>query len=172
MATTSTTARLLLEAVLRDITLDGIEKDIKNPSIRANIDFSDPNLKVWGGTFENIAASTTTVIRLFGTLLDSSGATIDWATVNLVIVQNRRVATDVGAFVLVGPDVTNGFGAPGFWADASDRSQADPGGSLVVLYSEAGVPVADGATDEIAVITSAVAGSTNVFDVLIAGIGA
>lgn len=166
---TATSARLLLEAVLRDITIDGVSKTIEEPSIRANIDLGDPNLKVWGGTFENVAASFTTVIRLFGTLLDSNGDTIDWATINLIVVQNRR--PDAGAFVLVGPDATNGFGAPGFWADISDRSQVDEDGGLRVFYSPPGVAVADGATDELAVITSAVAGATNVFDVLIAGIG-
>lgn len=116
-----------------------------------------------------IAASTTTVYDLAGSLTDSEGSTITF--VEVVLIAIRNLSTDAVDHLEVGPDATNGFGVLssnlGFWADASDRSiiTAD---SWSVWYSEAGVPVGAGSTDELAVITPS-GSAANTWDILIIG---
>lgn len=119
----------------------------------------------------SIAASTTTVVDLVGSVTDAEGSTIDFAEVVCILLINRRETAL--AWIEVGPDATNGFGARssnlGFWAHASDRNQVDPYGGIFFAYSKSGVPVAAGSTDELAITTSAVSGDTNTWDLIILG---
>lgn len=118
-----------------------------------------------------IGSSATTVYNLNGdsNFTDTEGNQIDFAEVVLIAVKER---TGTAANVLqVGPDATNGFGVlasnVGFWADASDRSVV-PANSWYVTYCEAGVPVTDASTDELAIITGGSA-SNAAWDLIILG---
>lgn len=124
-----------------------------------------------------IAASTTTVYDLAGSLTNLSGATITFVEVTTIAIRNRSATA--ANYLTVGPDATNGFGAvasnKGFWADASDRnvipanydSQTGDGGWLI-LHSRGGIPVAAGSTDELAVITQG-GTSANTWEIVIFG---
>ena len=122
-------------------------------------------------TVTGIAASTTTVRDLAGSLSDVEGNTLTFAEVALIAIRNLR--TTALATLEIGPDATNGFGVlssgRGFWSDASDRNVVHPNSGWLVLYAPDGVPVGAGSTDELAIITSAVSGSTNSWDLLILG---
>jgi hypothetical protein len=121
------------------------------------------------------AASATTSYDLSGSLEDAFGDAVVFAEVCLIAIYNRR--TTALANLNLGPHVTNGFGrlasSLGFWpadaaADADQGSIVMPEGWLV-LYNPGGVPVTAGSGDILAVITSAVVGSTNSWDLMIAG---
>lgn len=118
-----------------------------------------------------IAASTTTVYDLVGSLTDKDGTTINFDKVDLIIVAN--LSTTAANYLLVGPDATAGFGVVasnvGFWADASDRNVVPADGeSWLILHSKTGVPAAAGSTDELAVITQG-GTSANTYFIMIAG---
>lgn len=122
-----------------------------------------------------VAASTITSYDLTGSLKDPFNRSVNFAEVVLIAVRNNR--TTALAYLDVGPHATNGFGrlssSLGFWpadiaADADQGSIVAPGGWLV-MYAPAGVPVGAGATDILRVTTSAVVGSTNTWDIFIAG---
>jgi len=124
-----------------------------------------------------IAASTTTVYDLVGSLTDLSGTTISFAEVTTIAIRN--LSATAANYLTMGPDATNGFGVvssnKGFWADASDRnvipanydSQTGDGG-WVILHSRGGVPCAAGSTDELAVITQG-GTSANTWELVILG---
>jgi hypothetical protein len=171
------TARILTDIQVREVINDGIRQGGVPESIREDIQLADVQgspLKVYGVTF-TIAPSTTTVLDLFGSNLaggvalpDKEGNPIDYATVNALVVRNKRPTTDVGAWVTVGPDATAGFGAPGFWpSGATTGNQVDPA-SFATLYSAPGVAVADGSADEIALVTSGIAGD-HIVDFIVIG---
>lgn len=122
-----------------------------------------------------IAASLITSYDLAGSLKDSFGNTLTFVEVVLIAVRNKR--TTALAYLDVGPHATNGFGrlaaSRGFWptdagADNDQGNIAAPD-SWMVLYSKDGVPVTAGTGDILRVTTSAVAGSTNSWDLLIIG---
>ena len=168
-------ARVLMDFEIRDIINDGVRRGHLSPKMLLSLAFrngtSDGQInKVYGVTTSDVAASTTTVVDLIGSLTDVDGAVINFDEVVLLVIHNTR--TTALAYLSVGPDATAGFGtlasSLGFWADATDRSIVAPDGWLV-LYSPAGVPAAAGSTDELAIITSAVAGSTNGWELIIAG---
>jgi hypothetical protein len=165
------TARILLDTQIRDVVSAGIKRGAIPLAIRETIDLADisggAKLKVWGATYENIAPSTTTVLLLTNSLLDADGNAITWGTINAIIVQNRR--TTASAWVQVGPDTTAGFGAPGFWPSGATTGNEVGPESFVCLYDKTGVTVTAATADEIALITSGVADSTNVFDVILVG---
>lgn len=122
-------------------------------------------------TTSSIAASTTTVRDLAGSLTDVEGNTLTFAEVAAIAIRNRR--TTALATLLIGPDATNGFGAlasgRGFWNDASDRNVIHPDSGWMVIYAPDGVPVSAGSTDELAIITSAVSGDDNAWDLVVLG---
>ena len=124
-----------------------------------------------------IAASTTTVYDLVGSLTDLSGTTISFAEV--VTIAIRNLSATAANYLTMGPDATNGFGVvasnKGFWADASDRSvisacydsQTGDGG-WEIKHCRAGVACAAGSTDELAVITQG-GTSANTWELVILG---
>lgn len=125
----------------------------------------------WAKTETGIGASVTTVYDLIGSLKSTDGTTLNFDEVNLLAVRNKSATA--ANFILVGPDVSAGFGVlganVGFWNDATDRSVVGAdGGSWTVMYSKVGVPAAAGTTDELAVITAG-GTSANTWDILILG---
>jgi len=120
-------------------------------------------------TQTGIGASVTTVYDLIGSLKDTEGNTLNFDEVVLVAVRNR--SSTAANFLLVGPDVSAGFGVlganVGFWNDATDRSVV-AASSWTVMYCPAGVPAAAGTTDELAVITAG-GTSANAWDIMIFG---
>lgn len=131
---------------------------------------ADGNINAaWAKTEVAIGASVTTVYDLLGVLRDTEGNLLNFDEVVLVAVRNRsNTATNV---LLVGPDVSAGFGVLGanlgFWNDATDRSVVSAG-SWTVMYCPAGVPAGAGTSDEIAVITLG-GTSANTWDIMILG---
>lgn len=165
-----------LSILAREILQAGISKGVVNREFSSLIDLpngtNDNQInKCYAKRETGIAAATTTVYDLIGSLTDEDGTTINFDEVVLIAIRN--LSSTPANVLSVGPDATAGFGAlasnKGFWADASDRSVivAD-GDSWLVMYSKSGVPAAAGSTDELAVIT---AGSTslNTWDILILG---
>jgi hypothetical protein len=177
------TASVSLQITARDVLTSGLARgvipiqfaqilELNNGLADANIDLVYTDTKV------AVAASNTPgqSYDLVGTSLkDSFGASVSFAEVVLIALYNRRL--DAGAYLQVGPHATNGFGrlsgSKGFWpadlaADADQGSIVGPGAWLC-LFDPVGVPAGAGATDILTVITSAVAGSTNGWDLLILG---
>lgn len=119
------------------------------------------------------AASSTTTYDL--TSLTYQGETINFAEVVLVAVYNKR--TTALAYITVKPKAAAPFGllagSKGFWpADvAADNDQGDVVGpeGWFIKYDKVGVPAANGATDGLDIVCSAVAGDTNTWDILILG---
>ena len=169
-------ARILLDVEIREIISDGVKRGHISPRIKELLDFRNGTAnnqvnKVYGEHRTAIAASTTTVIDLIGSLTDEDGDTINFDEVAFIVIKNLR--TTALAYLLVGPDATNGFGtlasSIGFWNDATDRSVVESNGGWLALYSPPGVPAAAGSTDELAIISSGVAGSTNEWVLIIGG---
>ena len=174
----STYFRILGEEVVSDGPLKGRNKhelelslDLPTGTANGNIDL------VYSDYQTGIAASTTTVYDLVGSLTNLSGATISFAEIVTIAIRNRSATA--ANVLTVGPDATAGFGVlasnKGFWADASDRSviPADydtqtGDGSWLILHSRGGVPCAAGSTDELAVITQS-GTSANAWEIVILG---
>lgn len=137
--------------------------------------------KVFAISETAIAASTTTSYDLSGTLKDKSGNNIVFAEVCLIAIRNKR--NTALATLIIGPHATNGFGklvsSRGFWGATADVTNGSGnvlqpntsagGDGWLVLYAPDGVPVTNGASDILAVVTSAVVGSTNAYDLVVAG---
>ena len=171
----TTSGKIRLEVELRERLSQGLKVGVMPSKVVQDLDLANGTTdgKIDLGYYTQVtggAASTTTVYDLAGSLTDIGGNTITFAEVVAIYLYNRR-ATAL-AYLTVGPDATNGFGAlasgKGFWADASDRSVVGPA-SWLMLYDKVGVPVSGGSTDELAVTTSAVSGSTNAWDIVILG---
>lgn len=170
------------EATFREVLDEGVQRGPLPAVFRAKFNLKNGTAEdqinlMYATRASGVAASTTTVYDLAGTLTDRSGATITFAEVCFIAIRNRSTAA-VNR-IHIGPDVSNGFGVEasnvGFWADASDRnvvcadaSTGGDAGSWQVLYSRTGVPVAAGSTDELAVITQS-GSSNNSWDIIIAG---
>ena len=127
--------------------------------------------KVYSQVVTGIGASVTTVYDLIGTLTDRENVAINFDEVVFTLVFN--LSATAANYLLVGPDVTNGFGvvasSKGFWADASDRNVLPGDGeSFLLLWSKVGVPAAAGSTDELAVITQG-GTSANTWFIIIGG---
>lgn len=145
--------------------------DLRNGTTDGQIDLA------YGTRVTGVAASTTTVYDLAGSLTDKSGSTITFAEVTTIAIRN--LSSTAANYLTVGPDATNGFGVvasnKGFWADASDRNvvpanydSSSNDGSWLILHSRGGVPVAAGSTDELAVITQG-GTSANTWEIVIMG---
>ena len=130
---------------------------------------------VYAKSESSIAASTITSYDLVGSLTNAVGAAVVFAEVALIAIKNKR--TTALAYLDIGPHATNGFGrlasSRGFWpadlaADADQGNIVAPD-SWFVIYAKDGVPATGGASDILRVTTSAVAGSTNEWDIVIIG---
>lgn len=174
------TARVLLDVEIIEVIKDGIKAGNIHPRVLESLDLTNGTTDgsidlVYGVTVTGAAASLTTVYDLAGTLTDAEGSTITFAEIALIVLRNRR--TTALAYLIVGPDTSAGFGALssslGFWG--AGVTAANGGGNVVApssflcLYNAAGVPVAAGSTDELAVVTSGVASSDNSWDLILAG---
>ena len=179
----NSSASVSLQITARDVLTSGLARgvipmqfaqilELNNGLAYANIDLAYADTKV------GVAASNTPgqAYDLVGTSLkDSFGNSVSFAEVVLIALYNRRL--DAGAYLKLAPDATFPFGllagSKGFWpadiaADTDQGSIVGPGAWLV-LFDPVGVPAGAGATDVIRVITSAVVGSTNSWDILILG---
>jgi hypothetical protein len=175
MATTFT-ARVALDLLFYEIRSSNVRpgQDIGrfNELIDMATGTSDNQINVaYAVEVTGIAASTTTVYDLIGTLTAEDGTVLNFDEVVLIAVKN--LSTTAANYLLVGPDSTNGFGAvasnKGFWNAAADRNVlAADGGSWMVLHSKGGVPAAAGSTDELAIITQS-GTSSNTWRLMILG---
>jgi hypothetical protein len=160
MATTFT-ARVALDLLFYEIRSSNVKPGMDTARFNELIDMatgtSDNQINTaYAVDVTGIAASTTTVYDLIGTLTAEDGTVLNFDEVVLIAVKN--LSTTAINYLTVGPDATNGFGVvasnKGFWAAAADRNVlAADGGSWMVLHSKGGVPAAAGSTDELAIIT-------------------
>jgi len=161
----------------RQVLSDGLEAgtisekflvslDLKNGATSGKIDAA------YSAQATAIAASTTTSIDLVAGINDPFGTAISFATVNLIAIRNLR--STAGAYLDVGPHATHGFGlseTEGPWIAAlgsGGGNRIGPSGWFV-FYSVAGVACTGGESDILATITSAIAGSTNSWDLVVLG---
>ena len=178
---------LSLDLVLNELIANaGAKSGINQFKFRVNLDLLNGTLdgqidRVYAKSEDAIAASATTSYDLLGTLKDLSGNNILFAEVCLIAIRNKR--STALATLIIGPHATNGFGklvaGRGFWGATADVSNgsgnviqpntAAGGDGWVILYAPDGVPVANGASDILAVVASAVAGDVNAYDIVIAG---
>ena len=134
---------------------------------------------VWGKVESGIAASNTTQYDLSGSLANIYGEAVVFAEVVLIAIKNTR--TTALANISIGPHSSAGFGiltsGKGFWNAAQGSgggsvvgpsSSAGPG-SWYVVHDYTGVPVTATTADILSVVTSAVSGSTNDWQILIMG---
>ena len=173
---TTFSASISIDILFREVvslTLGGGSLDKRfSVLVDAATGTSDNQINVaYATTVTGVAASTTTVYDLVGSLTDTSGTVINFDEVVLIAIRNK--STTAANYLTVGPDATNGFGVVasnvGFWADASDRNViAADGYSWMVLHCKAGVPAAAGSTDELAVITQG-GTSANTWDIMLLG---
>jgi hypothetical protein len=187
----SPSAKVLVNLAVFQAVTSAIRRGIVTDEILERIELANGTTdgvacdKVYSNVEAGIAASTTTSYDLAGgSLKDIDNNTVTFFEVCLIFVRNKR--STAAAFLQVGGHATNGFGVAasgkGFWnallpnggnnlspamsaAPASDSS----GYSWLLLYDPVGVPVTAGTGDILAVITSAVAGSTNAWDIMIIG---
>lgn len=161
---------VLQKGVVRN-SPEAVNITLPNGTSNGQIDLS------WGETKTGVAASTTTVYDLVGTLTDKAAATVSFAEVVTIAIRNR--SNTAANYLTVGPDATNGFGVVasnrGFWADATDRNvvmadynSSDGDSGWLILHCRSGVPAAAGSTDELAVITQG-GTSSNTWDIVILG---
>lgn len=141
--------------------------DLPNGTTDGKIDI------VFADTKSGIAASATTTYDLSGSLTNAVAATAVFAEIVLIAIKNKR--TTAQATLTIGPHSSAGFGilgsGKGFWVAA----QGSGGGSVVgpgawyVVYDPTGVPVTATTADILSVVSSAVSGDTNTWDLLILG---
>lgn len=184
-------AKISVDLKVMELLVSGIRTGVVPANISEYIELSNGTTdgrqcdKVYTARTTGIAASTTTDYDLAGTLKDVDAATISFAEVCLIAVRNLR--TTAGAVLAVGPAVANGFGTlaggKGFWnaaigagggncvgpALASGFDASNSGASWMIVYDPTGVPVTAGTGDLLSVVTSAVVGSTNSWDIVIIG---
>jgi hypothetical protein len=162
------TAKVLLSIEARSVLQEGVNAGVIPSKILENIDLSygtsEGNIDLaWATTETAIAASTTTTYDLTSETFLSEARV--FKEVVLIAVRNKRETA--AAYLSVGPDSSDGFGATGPWADASDRSRIGPEGWFV-QYDPVGWTV-DATHKVLDVITSAVAGATNSWDIIVLG---
>lgn len=160
------TGKILVDISLREVTRVvagefGVKAGVTEQPFRLVRDLANGTAdgqinKAYWKVETGIAASTTTVYDLVGTLTDADGATINFDEVVGFLVVN--LSTTAANYLYVGPDASNGFGViaanKGFYADATDRDVVVADGeSFVLKWCKTGVPAAAGSTDELSVIT-------------------
>lgn len=134
---------------------------------------------IYGKVESGIAAGATTQYDLSGSLANIFGEAVVFAEVVLIALRNTR--TTALANISIGPHSSNGFGilasGKGFWNAAQGSgggsvvgpsSSAGPG-SWYVVHDYTGVPVTATTADILSIVTSAVSGSTNGWELLIMG---
>lgn len=174
------TASVNLSITARDVLTSGLKAgvipiqfatavELNNGLANGQIDLA------WTASRVAMPASATTNMDLHGALTDSFGNTVQFHEVVLIALRNNR--TTALANLTLAPGSSNGFGrlagGLGFWpadiaADADQGNVCSPGGWLV-LYAADGVPVTAGTADILSITTSAVAGDTNAWDILVLG---
>ena len=174
------TASVNLSITARDVLTAGLKAgvipiqfatavDLNNGLANGQIDLA------WTASRVSMPASATTNMDLHGALTDSFGNTVQFHEVVLIALRNNR--TTALANLTLAPGSSNGFGRQagglGFWpadiaADGDQGNVCSPGGWLV-LYAADGVPVTAGTADILSITTSAVAGDTNAWDILVLG---
>ena len=172
-------ASVSLQITARDVLKSGLKAGVV-PINFANIlelnnGLTDANIDLaWSASRVAMPAGGTTTMDLHGALTDSFGNVVQFHEVVLIALRNNRL--DAGAYIVLSPGAAP-FGrlaaGSGFWpadlaADADQGSVVGPGGWLC-LYDPTGVPTAAGVTDQIQIVTSAVVGSTNSWDILVLG---
>lgn len=176
--------RIVLDILGEQILRSGLHQGVIPASFKDILDYgggtSDGQIDlVYADTKTGIAASTTTQYDLSGSLENALGEAVVFAEVVLIALRNKRETAL--AYLSAGPHTSNGFGilasGKGFW----NAAQGSGGGSVVgpspgtgpgswfVAHDYTGVPVTAGTGDIFSVITSAVSGSTNAWDLLILG---
>lgn len=176
--TTTYTAKLDVNVTAWQVINDGIKAGTIPARFSVVADLasgtSDGQINlVYAVTETAKAASSTTSYDL--TALTYQGETINFAEVVLIALYNKR--TTALAYLTVKPSAAAPFGllagSKGFWpADvAGDNDQGDVVGpeGWFIKYDKVGVPAANGSTDGLQVVASAVAGDTNTWDLLILG---
>jgi hypothetical protein len=173
-------ASVSLSITARDVLNSGLSRgvipiqfaqvlELNNGLLDTQIDLA------WSATRVGMAASATTNMDLHGGLTDSFGNVVQFAEVVLIAMVNNRA--DAGAYLLLAPAAANGFGrlsgGKGFWsadiaADTDQGNIVGPGAWLC-LYDPTGVPTTPGSVDILSITTSAVAGSTNSWSILVLG---
>jgi hypothetical protein len=173
---TTFSASVSLSILFREIISSGLKSGPVTTKLEELLDLhpgtTDGQINVaFAETKTGIGAAVTTVYDLIGSLKSTDGTTLNFDEVVLVAVRNK--STTAANYLMVGPDVSSGFGVlaanVGFWADATDRTVVPADGdSWVVMYCKGGVPAAAGTTDELAVITAA-STSNNTWDIIVLG---
>lgn len=172
MATTETVnGKISLDILFNEI-LTGTPEDqgVYKRKFSALVDLatgtSNNQINVAWAKTEAAIANTTTVYDLIGSLTNTAGTTLNFDEVVLIAVKN--LSSTAANYITFGPDATAGFGVlasnVGFWSAAlgSGGGSVVPadGGSWTVMHCVGGVPAAAGSTDELSVVTTAVALNT------------
>jgi hypothetical protein len=174
------TASVSLQITARDVLSAGLKAGVIPiqfaTAVELNNGLADTQIDLaWSASRVAMPAGGTTTMDLSGALTDSFGNVVQFAEVVLIALRNNRL--DAGAYIQLAPAATFGFGrlatSKGFWpadiaADADQGNIVGPGAWLT-LYDPTGVPVTAGTGDLLTILTSAVAGSTNAWDILILG---
>ena len=174
------TASVNLSITARDVLNTGLKAGVIPiqfaTAVELNNGLADGQIDLaWSTSRVGMAAGGTTNMDLSGALTDSFGNVVQFVKVVLIALRNNR--TTALANITLAPGSSNGFGrlaaGLGFWpadigADADQGNVCSPGGWLV-LYAADGVPVTAGTGDILSITTSAVAGSTNAWDILVLG---
>jgi hypothetical protein len=174
------TASVSLQITARDVLTSGLKAGVIPIQFAAAVELNNglANGQIdlaWSASRVAMPASATTNLDLHGALTDSFGNTVQFHKVVLIALRNNR--TTALANLTLAPGSSNGFGrlaaGLGFWpadiaADADQGNVCSPGGWLV-LYAADGVPVTAGTADILSITTSAVAGDTNAWDILVLG---
>ena len=174
------TASVNLSITARDVLNTGLKAGVIPiqfaTAVELNNGLADGQIDLaWSTSRVGMAAGGTTNMDLSGALTDSFGNVVQFVKVVLIALRNNR--TTALANITLAPGSSNGFGrlaaGLGFWpadiaSDADQGNVCSPGGWLV-LYAADGVPVTAGTGDILSITTSAVAGSTNAWDILVLG---
>lgn len=180
------TATVSLSIVAQDILASGIRAGVIPLTFRSLLDLRNGTTDgkidtVFAKSESSKAASGTTNYDLAGGVTDTYGATLTFAEVVLIALKNKR--TTAQATLTIGPSASNGFGTlatgRGIWVAALGSgggtvvhpSHATRGDleSWFVWHAPDGVPVTASTGDVLSVVTSAVSGDTNAWDILILG---
>jgi len=175
MATVTMAAKVGIDVRAIVALSDGIASGMISPKMLESLDLKNGVTEglidlVYYKEESAVAASTTTRYDLDdGTMKDVYGNALAFVEVVLIGIRNTRATAD--AFIDIGPSSSHPFGAgnEGPWAAVTYRSRVCQNSGWLFLYVPEGAAVGSGATDAIDVITSAVVGATNEFEILILG---
>lgn len=167
-------ARLALNIQANSVLVNGLQNGVVPVNVLEMLDWTsgtnDNQINtIYYKREESIAASTTTQYDFAASLTDIYNQAFTPAEIVAIYVKNLR--TTALAWLKVGPPA-NGFGIigsnKGFWTAASDYDVIGPGG-FYLRYDPVGVPVTAATADLFDIITSAVTGSTNSWELLVLG---